>query len=294
MENTATRQSLFADMNTGARTRQAADGISPRATRYGFSPVWQIDGLPSTAFKLHSFPASKFVPFRVFEFPVTNDKNQQEFRERTPSEQVADLEIIGAGLCTTDFPELAALENEQEARTILEILTNSENCPKYGLKLKNTCVTCWHSYLLNTAPNLIVEAFEGNDRLYFAAGETYTRLFNSIDSAITEANRQVDVALRQVDDPKSGKDSFKDVDYINLWHTHKDMPKQRTIVDEKTEMNELAKAISLLAKNQLTTPTQGLTSDDVKQMISEANNSKDAEIARLKQQLAEAQSGKKK
>lgn len=276
-------QTAFHEINTGER-KLSPDTLNPRATRYGFAPIWPVHGLPSTAFKMHSLPGSRFVPFRVFEYPLTNEHGVNNNLERLPLEQVSDLYTVAGEKFATDFPELAALDDEAKAREIVGLLTNPNQCEKYPVELKNTCATCWVNYLRGEAPSVLAERYADDPRIFTAAGSTLRLLLTSLDNAVAEAATLVDVALREVDDPKAGKDRFYDVDYINIMNSHKNMPEFRTTTNPQASMDNFTKAIEKLAVGR--SQDVGLTADDVRGIVAETTAAKDTRIAELEAQLA--------
>lgn len=281
-------RSVFQDISAGA-VAPAMDQLNKRATRFAFAPLWDITGLPSNAFKLQTLPGSRFLPLRAFPTPFTNEAGHLETRERLPSEQVIDLQNVAGEAFATEFLELAKLENEPQAREILELLTNPNRCSKYPIELENTCATCWVAFLRDDAPTRIVEKYSDFPQMYEAATVTLQKLLTSLESAVIEARRRVNVALREIDDPKSGKGNmFYPSDYINIYNTHQDRPKFKTTTDQNESMESMAKAIMTLAEGRKT--DTGLTAADVQAMIDSAASvqleAAAAEIAQLKTQLA--------
>lgn len=283
-ENTA--PSVFHDINTGERPL-TSDALNPRSPRYGFAPIWTVSGLPSNAFKLHDLPGSRFLPFRVFQYPLTLETHRAgdppALYERMPLEQVSDLYSVAGPKFATDFPELALLEDETKVREIVGYLTNPNVCVKYPYELQNTCATCWVDYLRHEAKSVIAENLSDTPQMFTAAMESHRRLLTSLENAVSEAGTLVDVALRDVDDPKAGKDRFYDVDYINIWNSHKEMPQFKTTTNPQASMDNFTKAIEKLALGR-EQPT-GLTAEDVRAIVAETTAAKDAEIAELKAQL---------
>lgn len=275
--------SLFQEVQSGVRRPTAHDGVNPTATRFAIVPIWDITGLPATAFKTHGLIGSKFYALRPFRIPITNAEGHQEERERQPLEQVGDLFVVAGDKFATDFPALAKLENETLAREIIGLLANPNKCEKYPLELGASCATCWVAYLRENASAVLAETYEDNPTLFEAAADTMQRLVTSFDNALAEAREQVNVALRDIDDTKSGKDRFFDVDYRNIWHTHQGMPQMKTSTNEAASLEGLTKALTqaLAARD-----AGGLTLEDVKALIAEGNAVKDARIAELEAQLA--------
>jgi hypothetical protein len=279
--DSAVAPSFIQEVDSGERPREK-DGVDPRAPRYGLSPIWPVHEIPANAFKLSSVPGGKFIPFRVFEYP-SNDANGRSIRkERMPEEQVADFYAVTADKFGTDFPELAVLEDESLVREIIACLANPKPCSKYPLQIGHGCATCWLEYLRGPDVGEALSKFAGNEKVSDAAVKTVGRLVAALDNAASKALSDVGVALRDVDDPKVGKDRFYDVDYLNIWHTHQNMPKTRTVVDQQQSLDDLTHALSLAVGGG----KGGLTVESVQAMIDTANADKDAEILRLKAELA--------
>jgi hypothetical protein len=277
LEATARAEDVFFNVDSGPKPR-VVSSIDPRATQYGFVPIWPVHGLPSSAFKLHSLPGNKFVPFRVFQIPTANASGETHdaegkplTRDRMPNEQVADLyNVAGEEKHATHFPELALLENETEAREIITVLANPNQCDKWGDKLGTSCATCWLDYLRTEASGEIAGQFGQSPRLMDAAVATAQRLIATFEAALATAKSNVDVALREIDDPKTGKDRFYSVDYLNVWHTHQSEPQFRTTTAREASFDGLAKALEAA----ITTKQGGLTSEDVQSMIDRSVSSK--------------------
>lgn len=291
--------SLFDPINTGRATRKPADGLDPLATRYGLVPIRAVTGLNSNAFRRWELPANRFIPFRPFEYPLTNAGGHLVLHTRSALEQLLDFYDLTAAKFGTDFPELAALEDEEAAVRVFNALTNHRPCVKYAYELKNECVTCWLDYLRGDAVKTLAAEFENEPHLRDAAVKTHDRLVQALAKARHSAELSLNEALKMIDDPKSGKDGLADIDYIYIWHLHQDQPKYRTSTDASSE---LAKAIAEALRTQnAPAPAVGLSAEDVKRMIEEAAAAQtsaleaaNAEIAALKQQLAAAEKQPKK
>jgi len=283
-------------------TRDAESYIDPNATRWIFVPVQPITGLPGQDFGVWQIPENQFFPIYTA-FPVIpNETGTTTTVPFTSQAQLAALSDLAASDTTPrvliDLFKLSQLENAQEQEQILEVLTNPNKCSKYPFQLRNRCATCWRHYLATEAPSRVAEEFAHSERLFEAAAATLDQLIFAFDTAIPRAEADLSTALKTLDDGRSGKTALFDIDYRNIRNAHKDMPSFRTSTDQGGDIARLTEALTKTLTPQVAQST-GVTSDDVKSIVSEALSvkelvisEKDNEILRLRAQLAEAQAEK--
>jgi hypothetical protein len=269
-------KAAVATVNTQPRREQ--NTIDPRATRYGVLPIWPIS-TSARDFYVWELPANILFPFRPFIGEVGQDVNGREtYRtERLPKDQIVDLYTMSKFFI--ELPELAELKDEARVQRIAEVLSSPKACDKYPLELATSCVTCWTKYLFTDAPENVLAAFDGEPDLQEAAARTIQRLREGFAVAIEEARRNVDVAVRNIDDPKSGKSMFYAWDYLNIYHTHADRPQYRTSTANQNVGTQLAEALANLS-GQRSDPA------DLAKMIADAVAK---ETAALREELAKVQ-----
>jgi len=283
-------------------TRDAATYIDPNATRWVFVPVQPITGLPGQDFGVWQIPENQFFPIYTA-FPVI--PNEEGTSTQTPFSSSAQLAALSdyaasdtAPRYLVDLFKLSQLESAQEQEQILEVLTNPKRCSKYPFQLGNRCATCWRNYLVTDAPTRVAEEFAHSERLFEAAAATLDQLIFAFDTAIPRAEADLSSALKMLDDGRTGKTALFDIDYRNIRNAHKDMPSFRTSTDSGGDIARLTDVLTKTLTPQVAQNT-GVTSDDVKSIVSEALSvkelaisEKDNEILRLRVQLAEAQAEK--
>jgi hypothetical protein len=259
--------------------------LDPRATRYGVLPIWS---LPTSArdFYVWELPANSVFPFREFVGEIgQNYKGEITYtNERLPGHQVTDL--LSTNQFFVELTALAKLMDEDKARKVAEVLTNPRSCGKYGIELGNTCTTCWANYLHGEVQDRIKEAFVGNNELMRVANKSVEELKGAIVKALDEARRQVDIAVRDIDDPRSGKTQFSPTDFVNVYHTHSERPQYKTTTNTNEATKQIADALSILASQAK--PSQDTS--NLSEMV--ANLMK--ETAELKARLAEKEEAPQK
>lgn len=224
--------------------------INPRATRYGMLPIWDLPTLAKD-FYVWSIPANTVFPFRPFVGEVIKDINDNVLHvtERMPQDQILDLYNM-----TTFFVELtplAQLNDEAKAARVVEVLANPSMCDKYPVELGNSCVTCWFKDSLTKMEDRIKEEFKDDAELRKTARDSMKILQEAFTKAIDEARRKVDVAIRDIDDPKSGKTMFFPADYLNVYHTHADRPVYKTSTNANANVGtQIAEALQGLMKKE--------------------------------------------
>lgn len=270
----ASNSSPFASVGTAVKT--APDAINPRTTRYGILPIYEHP-TNSRTFGLWVLPSNIVFPFRPFMGEVVKDLNDNVLAsvERMPADQITDMHNTVPGFI--ELPALSKL-SEERAGTVVTALMNPNKCSKYPFELKKECISCWLDYLRNdssfTVATLSVSSSEWEPAMIEIAKQSADALVKGFEVALDEARRQLDVAVREVDDPKSGKDQFHDVDYLNIFHTHASRPTFRTSTagaDVGTQIAEAlrglqapgidAAAIGDLVKNAVAEQTAGLQAE---------------------------------
>lgn len=201
--------------------------LNPRATRYGMLPIWSMP-VQSKAFYVWEIPANMVFPFRPFVGEVVRAANNEVLAtdERMPASQVADMYVMSPYFL--EFTALNALQDETKAQQVAEILYNPSTCTKYARELGNKCIHCWINYLNGEATERVAQLLGTGNEVSNAAMASIDLLREGFGKALAEASRRVDVAVRDIDDPKSGKTMFYDADYTNVYHTHNDRPQYKT------------------------------------------------------------------
>lgn len=267
--------------------KQTVYSINPRLTRYIFIPLAPLNEQPVSAFYVPEIPPNEFFPLRVFDFPVMNANGNQTALEKLPGEQVLDLQtVVGSRIPYNqflDFAEIAKLDNEDAASQIFTVLTNPHICTKYGTRLKNKCLSCWSDYLSSEAIERIQTLDSALQPLAFSALEQLQTLF---EDARQTADREVAMALQLVDDKTAGKSKFYDIDYLNIMHTHKDMPKFRTTADNERGMSDALNALTKVLEHNQAPGHNGLSREEIADIIVQATAPQISKINELESRLA--------
>lgn len=234
----------FAAVNTLPKSDKKI--INPRATRYGILPIWPAQ-TSATDFYVWKIPANTVFPFRPFVGEVGQDINGNVTytTERMPSDQILDMYRVSPFF--VELAPLSRLGDEEKAKRIAEVLANPNVCEKYPTEVGVTCATCWFKDSLTGMEERIKTMLDDAD-MRKAARECMALLRDMFSNAISEARRQLDVAIRDIDDPKSGKSMFYDVDYMNVHHTHSDRPQYRTSTSNSNVGTQIAEALRDLSK----------------------------------------------
>lgn len=223
---------------------------NPRAVKYGFLPIWPYP-TSSRQFYVWVIPANVVFPFRPFVSEILQDINGNTLSvfERLPGDQITDMQ--------TSCPEFIYLSElsefekkgatEEDIYQVVSALTNKKKCSKYPIELNNECISCWVEYLNNVFYEKADSLPFSNPESVFVAKSTAAKLVNGMSSALESARRRINKALMDIDDPRSGKDSFTDNDMLAVYHTHSDRPKYKTVVSDTGSMSpellEILKAI---------------------------------------------------
>ena len=236
--------SAFASVNT--LPKKQPQHLNPRATQYGMSPIWIVP-TKSTDFYVWEMPANSVFPFRPFTGEVVRDLNDKILIEveRMPADQILDMYSLNQFF--VELNALSSLNDESKVEAVINVLQNPKVCDKYPVELGTQCAFCRVNDLLTYAPKRIQEAFAGNQELLQAATDTALAMKNGLSKAIDEARRRVDVAVRDIDDPKSGKSMFFDSDYLNVFHTHANRPTYKTSTSNADIGTQIADAIKAVA-----------------------------------------------
>lgn len=240
--------------------------LNPRATRYGLLPIWSMP-TASRDFYVWEIPANTVFPFRPFIGETGQDVNGNVTytHERMPQDQILDM--FNSTQFFVELEPLARLGDETKAQRIADTLSNPNPCDKYPVELGTGCVTCWFKDSLLDMETRIKSEFSDDAELRKAARECMTLLRAGLTKAIDEARRQVDVAIRDIDDPKSGKSMFFDRDYKNVYHTHADRPTYKTSSSSANVGEQIASAIQAIADRKQT-PAEPTV--DVAKLVAEA------------------------
>lgn len=266
-------KSAFAAVDTLPKADKKS--INPRATRYGVVPIWSIP-TSSRDFYVWEIPANAVFPFRPFTGEVGYDVYGKELYrvERMPADQVNDMYTISKFFI--ELTPLAGLEDEARAQRVADILANPFECEKYPVEVGTDCAMCWSKYLRTQVNDVIASEFAEDKELKKVAKECVNKLLAGLTEAIEEARRQVDVAIRDIDDPKSGKSMFFDHDYKNVFNIHADRPQYKTTTSNADVGAQIAGAIRDLVKKDEAPQV------DLAKLIAEAVA---AETAALKEEL---------
>jgi hypothetical protein len=218
--------------------------LNPRATRYGLLPIWPV-ATSSRDFYVWEIPANTVFPFRPFIGEVGQDINGNVLytTERMPNDQILDMYSLSQFF--TELEPLNKLGDEEKAQQVADVLMNPTICEKYPTELGHQCATCWFKDSLTNMEDRIKTLEDADTRK--AARECMVLLRAGLTKAIEEARRQVDVAIRDIDDPKSGKTMFYEIDYTNVYHTHADRPTYKTSTSNANVGTQIAEAIQALA-----------------------------------------------
>lgn len=232
----------FAAVNTLPKSDKKH--INPRATRYGMLPIWSM-ATSARDFYVWRIPANQVFPFRPFIGEIGQDVNgnQTYVNERMPQDQILDM--YNSSQFFLELEPLARLNDEARAQTVVDVLANPTICDRYPLELGHECATCWYMDSVTRMDDRI-KALEDAE-LRKVARECAALLRAGLQKAIEEARRQLDVAIRDIDDPKSGKAMFYDHDYKNVYHTHSDRPTYKTSTSNTDVGAQIASAIQNLA-----------------------------------------------
>lgn len=246
--------------------KQSKTELSPRQTRYGMVPIWPVHTNPRS-FAVWKIEANKVFPFRPFIGEIGQDVNGREtYRiERMPADQILDMYTTSPYF--VELTALAKLDTEDKAKAVAEVIANPTVCPKYGIEIGPQCASCWMEYLHDGVYAKIKEVFKDAPDCQRAANKSVEELKAALTKAIDEARRQVDMAIREIDDPTKGKSMFYEHDYLNIYHTHADRPKYRTSTANTDAISQLAAAMQNMAK-----PAEAPAVDQevISQMIAEA------------------------
>jgi hypothetical protein len=243
------------DVGTNITGNNDPLALDPRATLWGFRPIWEIPDLPGEAFLGWSLPPNKFRAFRVFQFNGWDAQGKNTLTDRLPAQQAADLRHFPFFI---DFPEIAALQNDQEAVKIFRLLTNPNECTEYPYDLDTSCATCWLGFLRSIKPEAVVEAdLSEKARAAFIASRN--RMVDNFHAAIEDANRQIDEAVSQINNPQEGKKSYQPVDYLNIRHTHNPMPEYQTANPQAMLAKALGRELRNVLPNDQKGPGDGVT-----------------------------------
>jgi hypothetical protein len=220
-----------------------------RDTAYGIVPIWDYPTSPKD-FYVWTIPANTIFPFRPFLSEVLTDPFGKVLseNERLPDDQVTDL----IASQNSNFIYLSELRNlpEQTVERIVEILTPNKRCSKYPVELKEKCITCWINYLDNEVYE-VLEKYNFDSETTRVIDKTIEEMARGFRNAIREAQRRIDIAIREIDDPKSGKSAFYESDLQAIYHTHSERPKYKTTVNEGAEIANVLKQIGNNSTEQL-------------------------------------------
>lgn len=261
---------------------KAPDGLNARVTRFGLLPIRNIP-VDAQAFNVWHIPANEFFPFRGFVNELKNSNGDVYATvPRTPLEQLVDMQTIAAGRNFVDFPEIAKLENEENARRVFMVLSLPRLCSKYGYDLKNQCLTCWIAYLESDEFRIkVYSEFQGEAEynLRTVALDAAGKLITNFLEALQTARQEIDTAIRQVEDKTSGKDTFYAIDYLHVYHTHSERPQYKTTTQGVPADigSQIGAAIAPFLQQRQPQPAApqppaapAFTLDDISRMIGEA------------------------
>jgi hypothetical protein len=256
----------------GTQPKIDKKSINPRATRYGFLPLW-TQQTSARDFYVWKIPANQVFPFRPFIGEIGYDPYGKELyrTERLPAEQVTDLQRLNQFF--VELTPLDRLESEEAAERVASVLINPNTCPKYEMELGNECTTCWLKYLFAEAADKAKGLEDAAERK--AARECIQLLTAGMSKALEEARRLVDIAIRDIDDPKSGKTAFTAKDYLNIYNTHSERPQYKTTASGSGNIDQLVSALTgALKKDEA-------PNVDVAALLSEMSSMRE-ELAKLK------------
>ena len=267
---------IFATVNTQDKREKGT--LNPRQTRYGLLPIWSI-ATTSRAFSVWELPANQVFPFRPFVGEIGQDTNGHELYrvERLPDDQIKDMYVMSPYF--VELTSLSKLDDEDKVLRVAEILANDKECSKYPHELKTSCVSCWIDYLRNEVRDNIKAAFKEEPDCQRAANRTVDELLPALENALGEARRQLDKAIREIDDPKVGKDTFFETDYLNVYHTHSNRPTYRTSTASSDIGTQIAEAIKSVAGTA--TPSPAMDPDIISSLA--------AQVKELKEKLDAAE-----
>jgi hypothetical protein len=256
---------------------------NPRATMYGFLPIWPFP-TNSRSFYVWVIPANVVFPFRPFVSEILQDVNGRVIAtyERLPKDQVTDMEMS-----CPEFINLTPLSlferkgaTDEDIMQVVSSLTSKKRCKKYPLELDNLCITCWIDYLSNEFYDKVDSLPFNNPESASVAKETASRLVSGMSKALDAARRRIDIAIRDMDDPRSGKESFTDNDMLAVYHTHSERPKYKTTVGSEGTSKELMEILKVIKD------TYGTNAEVQKALIEK--------LLENKAEVSEAASGKEK
>lgn len=272
--------------------------IPPNAVRYGMVLIKTLTGVSALAFGDSTIPANMFWPFipRLKHFPDPNgnaDPITGEVNARSsvipPAQQIDDMTILLGSYgkpVFLDFFKLSQLDDEESCNLVMATLSNPKPCTKYPYALQNRCSTCWNDYLTANGQKLVDTKLNATPALHNAGMDTLHQLLRGFAQAIPQANRNLELELKKLDEPKKGKAQLYDEDHDNILHCHRDMPRFRTSTDSQTSIDALTEAISGMVPGQTIPDAPTMTPDDVRAIFSQEMSAKDQEIARLTAELA--------
>ena len=106
--------------------------------------------------------------------------------------------------------------------------------------------------------------------------------------ALNTADEAVADALRDLDEKTTGKTSLAPIDFLNIFHTHKDRPKFRTTTDNQRDLHDVLQGLNntLNRQNPSTTDSDAVIKQ-VASMLAEQKADADAREARLLAEINE-------
>jgi hypothetical protein len=292
----------FAQVGTAPKQDKAV--INPRATRYGLLPIWPAQ-TSSRDFYVWKIPSNSVFPFRPFIGEIGRDMNDRIMytTERLPEDQITDMYALTPFFIELD--PLAKLGDEMQAQRIAEVLANPTECSKYPFEVGKSCTTCWLKDILTDMDARISAVLADDPKLQRVARECAGILREGLSKAIDEARRELDVAVRDIDDPKSGKSMFYDHDYLNVYHTHSDRPQYRTSTSNSNVGSQIADALRDLTRRdeapvvdyaKLIADAVSEATKDLREKLAayEAKPAEDAPVADRKAEIVEKVEAAKK
>lgn len=209
--------------------------------------------------------ADEVFPFRPFIGETVRDINDKILSqtERLPADQILDMYTLSPYFI--ELPSLAELNDEAAVQLVVSVLQSPRVCEKYPIELGQSCATCRLKDAFTDLPDRIQENLAQYPNLLAAANDAAAKLKDGLSKAIDEARRRVDVAIRDIDDPKSGKSMFFDTDYTNVYHTHADRPQYRTSTQNSNIGQQIADAL-----REFSGPKAEATSPDINAIVAAA------------------------
>lgn len=257
------------------------EGIPPSATRWVYIPGRMMDSLDALTFGAWSIPANTFYPLRGVNYQNKRTDGSGTLVQISPASQVRDLKYLAAlepKKTVVDLLELSKLEDEQAQIRILQVLVNPKRCPKYA-ELNSLCATCHLKYLTTEAPVKIKNELLDTPNLAQVALDTLDVLVAAIEGELQSAALRINNALKQIDDPKSGKSQLFEKELADIYNTHRETPQYKTQVDRDSLTDKLLERIA--------NTSGGLSEADVRRIVSEQSREKDALIARQAAEIEE-------